>query len=188
MEGVEGLPDDGPHPDDQVGRHHVHQAEVGDPVGQLDVEPGVHDDSHGLEDDEDDGQEADHRVHDVQTVGVQVNDEVGDELKEVVDEGPDAEHHGPLPEEPAAMRLDVIVSVGMTDKAEEKVEEEEAREEVEVEEQGADLDLGGVHGGRGELVDRHRDVDGDDHEAVEAGEGAREREEGRLRSADLYFN
>ena len=48
VKGVEGLPDDSPHPDDQVGRHHVHQAQVRDPVCQLDVEPGVHDDGHRL--------------------------------------------------------------------------------------------------------------------------------------------
>lgn len=153
-----------------------------DPVGQLDVEPGVHDDGHGLQDDEDDGQEADHRVHDVKTVGVQVDDEVGDELEEVVDERPDAEHHGPLPQEAAAMGLDMVMGVGMTDQADQEVEEEQAREEVEVEQQGADLHLGRVHGGGGELVDGHRDVDGDDHEAVQPGEGAGEGEESRLGS------
>ena len=153
-----------------------------DPVGQLDVEPGVHDDGHGLQADEDDGQEADHRVYNVKTVGVQVDDEVGDELEEVVDERPDAEHHGPLSQEAAAMGLDMVMGVRMTDQADQEVEEEQAREEVEVEQQGADLNLGRVHGGGGELVDGHRDVDGDDHEAVQPREGAGEGEESRLRS------
>ena len=107
MEGVEGLADDRPHPDDQVGGHYMHQAQVGDPIGQLYIEPGVHDDGHGLEEDEDDGQEADHSVHDIQTVGVKVDDEVGDELEQVVDEGPDAKHHCALPQEAAAMRPNI---------------------------------------------------------------------------------
>ena len=122
-------------------------------------------------------------MHDVKTVGVQVDDEVGDELEEVVDEWPDAKHHGPLPQEPAAMGLDMVMRVRVTDEADQEVDEEQAREEVEVEQQGADLHLGRVHGGGGELVDGHWDVDGDDHEAIQAGEGAWEGEEGRLRSA-----
>ena len=113
MEGVEGLADDRPHPEDQVGGHHMHQAQVGDPIGQLDIEPGVHDDGHRLEEDEDDGQEADHSVHDVQTVGVKVDDEVGDELEQVVDEGPDAKHHRALPQEAAAMRPNILSSLSI---------------------------------------------------------------------------
>ena len=49
----------------------------------------------------------------------------------------------------------MIMGVGMTNKTQEEVKEEQAREEVEVEQQGADLHLGGVHGGGGELVDGH---------------------------------
>ena len=76
----------------------------------------------------------------------------------------------------------MIVGVRMTHQTEEEVEEEQTREEVEVEQQGTDLHLGGVHGGGGELVDGHRDVDGDDHQAVQPREGAGEREQARLGS------
>ena len=51
--------------------------------------------------------------------------------------------------------LDMVMRVRMTDEADQEVDEEQAREEVEVEQQGADLHVGGVHGGGGELVDRH---------------------------------
>ncbi len=53
------------------------------------------------------------------------------------------------------MGLDMVMRVRMTDEADQEVDEEQAREEVEVEQQGADLHLGRVHGGGGELVDGH---------------------------------
>ena len=76
----------------------------------------------------------------------------------------------------------MIMCVGMTNQTQEEIKEEQAREEVEVEQQGTDLHLGGVHGGGGELVDGHWDVDGDDHEAIQSREGAGEREQGGLGS------
>ena len=41
MELVDGLPDDGPHPEHQVGGHQVHEAEVGQPAPVAEVHPGT---------------------------------------------------------------------------------------------------------------------------------------------------
>ena len=108
MIGVQRLLDDSAHPDDEVGGHHMHQTQVGDTIAQGDVEAGIHDDGDTLEDDEDDGQEAVDGVQDIQTVGVQVNDEVGDELKEVINEGSNPKDKCSLPQEAASMRLDIV--------------------------------------------------------------------------------
>ena len=74
--------------------------------------PGIEDDDGGLEQDEDDGEEAVDGVHHVQAVGVQVQDEVGRELEEVVAEGAQPEHHRALPQGPAAVRPHVVVGGG----------------------------------------------------------------------------
>ena len=52
-------------------------------------------------------------MHDVKTVGVQVDDEVGDELEQVVDEGAHPEHRGALSEEATAVRPDVMIMMMM---------------------------------------------------------------------------
>ena len=59
----------------------MHQTQVRNPVAKADVESGIHDDGDTLEDDKDDGEETVDSVEDIQTVGMEVNDEVGDELK-----------------------------------------------------------------------------------------------------------
>ena len=74
--------------------------------------PGIEDDDGGLEQDEDDGEEAVDGVDHVQAVRVQVQDEVGRELEEVVAEAPQPEHHRALPQEPAPVRPHVVVGGG----------------------------------------------------------------------------
>ena len=66
------------------------------------------------------------------------------------------------------MRLDVVVAGGKPGQVEEDVEEEEAGDGVEETQEDVELSLREVvEVGVGELVDGHRDVDRENHEAVQ---------------------
>ena len=104
----------------------MHQAKVRDPVTEVDVEPGVHNNGHTLENDKDDGQEAVDCVKDVQTVGMEVNDEVGDELQEVIDEGANAKDKSPLSQEATPVWLDIVKTCWGPGKMKQQIEKEYA--------------------------------------------------------------
>ena len=98
MELVDGLPDDGPHPEHQVGGHQVHQTkmwkaahkshlqagkpEIMDVITYMCVDCGgsTHYDDNSLEDDKHDGEDAVGGYKEVRAVRVEVDDEEGDEL------------------------------------------------------------------------------------------------------------
>ena len=98
MELMDGLPDDGPHPEHQVGGHQVHQTKVGkaaykshlqarkpeimNVITDMCVDCGgyTHYDDDSLEDDQHDGEDAVGGYKEVRAVRVEVDDEEGDEL------------------------------------------------------------------------------------------------------------
>ena len=165
------LLDDGPQPDDEVGGDQMDETQVGQPSAQVDVESGVEDHHHYLEADEDQGEEADDRAGDIIAVRVEVDDEILNELQEMIDEGAQTKHNRPLSEEAAAVRLDVVVAGWKSGQVEEDVEEEETGDGVEETQQDVELRLREVvEVGVGELVDRHRDVDREDQQAVQTRE------------------
>ena len=139
--------------------------EVRQSIGQVDVQPGVDDHNHGLEGHEDQGEEADDGAGDVVALGVEVDDEIFDELQEMINEGSQTKDNRALSQEPAPVRLDVVVAGWQPGEIEEEVEEEETGDRVE-ETEHEQVEVG-LEVSVGQLVDCHRDVDGEDQQAVQ---------------------
>ena len=168
---VQCFLDDRPQPDDEVGGDEMDCAQVRQATAQVDVQSGVEDHHHGLERHKDQGEEADAGAGDVVAVRVEVDDEIFNELEEMIDEGPHTKDYRPLSQEAAPVGLDVVVAGWKPGQVEEEVEEEEAGDSVEEAQEDVQLNLGEVvKVGVGQLVDCHRDVDRENHQAVQTRE------------------
>ena len=108
---------------------------------------------------------------------VKVDDEILHKLKQMIDEGADTEHKGPLPQEAAAVGFGMIEAWGIPGETEEDVEEEQWGEGVKVEHQELDLHLRHSHLRVSEVVDGDGDIDGDDCHAVQTRDSPQERED-----------
>ena len=166
---MQGLLDDSPQPDDEVGGDEVDEPKVGQPTAQVNVESGVDDDHDYLEGHKDQREEADNRAGDMIALRVQVDDEIFNELQEMINEGAQTKNHRPLSQETTPVRLDVVVAGWKPGQVEEDVEEEEAGDGVEETEKDVEFSLREVvEVSVGELVDCHRDVDRENHQAVQS--------------------